>query len=753
MANKDPWKGFYKKQEANTSKPQGGEIGFVGNKIFAGLPQDEYNTDLMFPQSTKVYDQMRRSDGQIAAVLSAMKLPIRSTKWYVEPEDEADYQELAQEVADFVHDNLFGGMKYSWDDHLREALTMLEFGFSVFEKVYRYDTWNGRPVVFIDKYAPRVASSIWRFPQDEQYNIVEVEQINYMTGQIVNIPLNRCRVYTYNREGDNIVGISALRPAYKHWYIKDAIYSIVSVGIEKTLIGTPYGKLPKGTSEEDRQKVLDLLASVRAAEESGFTIPNDVDVSMLEGSKNPLDAMPFIEHHDTLIARSVLAQFINLGTMSSASGGSYALGNTMVDMFIMGLESVANYIQGEAQKDIEELVIWNFGPDAPIPQLKHKNISFRDMSQVAQALYWLGAGHLVEPDQDMENYIRDLFGMPPIPEEALKNQAKLPPNKYAPEVVPDTALNGKPPLPPDGTEPPKPKKKTTRMSEPIIFDDGSIEQGEPSGTAKWRRDLTTLEKVVSLAEINDRWETAEDKVNKQMQSVLSQSADDIIRQIKMIVYSQKTPSQKLQAINDLEAKYGPKYLDIIKQEMKDLYQFGSDQVAKELGSTSPTTPPSSGLQQLYAKATAISSDQLNKMLSTLKMGALNGIGRGKDPKKIMHELSMAADAYIQGPGLKGSATMIVGDSINLGRGAEASRQGVKGAQWSSILDEKTCPLCEELDGKKIKATDPDFDIFRPPLHNHCRCILVYIGNNNTGEVYNWTTPSGSLVKKYAHLIT
>jgi hypothetical protein len=93
------------------------EVCFTGTKIFAGLPMDEYNRDLTFPLSTKVYDQMRRSDGQIAAILMTMKLPIRSSKWYIEPDKDAADSDLAEQIADFIKDNLMGGMKYSWDDH------------------------------------------------------------------------------------------------------------------------------------------------------------------------------------------------------------------------------------------------------------------------------------------------------------------------------------------------------------------------------------------------------------------------------------------------------------------------------------------------------------------------------------------------------------------------------------------------------------------------------------------------------------
>lgn len=755
MGVKDAWRALFQKQQAPTAaKPSGNEIGFSGTKIFAGLPMDEYNSDLIFPKSTQVYDQMRRSDGQVAAVLQAMKLPIRSAKWYVEADKDAENADLAEQIADFVQDNLMGGMKYSWDDHLREALTMLEFGFSIFEKVYRYDTWKGKQVVMLDKYAPRTASSIWRFPQDEEYKIVQVQQINYMTGQVVDIPIEKCRVYTYNREGENIVGQSVLRPAYKHWYIKDALYSIMSVGIEKALIGTPYATLPPGTSQEDRDRVLALLNAVRVSEESGFTIPDGVLVNVLEGKKSPIDALPFIEHHDTLIARSVLAQFINLGTMSSASGGSYALGNTMVDMFVMGLEAIANYIQNEIQRDIEQLVVWNFGEDAPIPKLKHKNISFQDMNQLATALNQLGSGHLLTPDEDVENHIRDMFGIPAIPKDALKNQIAMTPTSNTVQVVPDGKVEN-PPVPAEPSKPAKPagQQPVQKFSETNLDDTGG-EEGEPEGTTKWRRDLTTYEKVVNLDDLNDKWQTAEDSLAEQMRTVLRQSADQLINDIQKILQTNQTLNQKMQAINDLQVKYGPKFETLIKSTVQELFNYGAETVAKELD-VAPTqaTASTTDLSTLYTKTALLTNMTLQKMLNTIQLGAINQLSHNRGEKYTLHQIKLAADAFIQGPGIQSTATITVGDSINIGRGSAARKAGVKGAQWSAILDQRTCPLCEELDGKKISVDNPDFDVFRPPLHQNCRCLLIYIGNNNTGEVYDWETPPAGMVKRHGHLIT
>jgi hypothetical protein len=84
---------------------------------------------------------MRKSDATVNATLLACEMPIRSTRWFIEPatNDNGEVDTKDQEVADFVSEALFDKIEGSWDDQLREILTMLPFGFSLFEKVYKFE--------------------------------------------------------------------------------------------------------------------------------------------------------------------------------------------------------------------------------------------------------------------------------------------------------------------------------------------------------------------------------------------------------------------------------------------------------------------------------------------------------------------------------------------------------------------------------------------------------------------------------------
>lgn len=46
-------------------------------------------------------------------------------------------------------------------------------------------------------------------------------------------------------------------------------------------------------------------------------------------------------------------------------------------------------------------------------------------------------------------------------------------------------------------------------------------------------------------------------------------------------------------------------------------------------------------------------------------------------------------------------------------------------RWNAVLDPKTCPICRPLH-KTVAASPEEFPRGSPPLHPHCRCIVVPI---------------------------
>jgi len=89
----------------------------------------------------------------------------------------------------------------------------------------------------------------------------------------VSIPAEKLLIFSYRREGDNYAGISVLRSAYKHWYIKDKLYKFDAVRHERQSVGIPVITLPDGASDTDRTEALTIVTNIRSTEQTGIVLP------------------------------------------------------------------------------------------------------------------------------------------------------------------------------------------------------------------------------------------------------------------------------------------------------------------------------------------------------------------------------------------------------------------------------------------------------------------------------------------------
>lgn len=101
--------------------------------------------------------------------------------------------------------------------------------------------------------------------------------------------------------------------------------------------------------------------------------------------------------------------------------------------------------------------------------------------------------------------------------------------------------------------------------------------------------------------------------------------------------------------------------------------------------------------------------------------------------------------------LDDNSVISTANMINVGRNRAAIIAGSRMAQYSAILDKKTCPLCRELDGMYVEVGSADHLEFTPPIHHKCRCIWVYIGREETMPNVNFVRPNQKLVDKHGGL--
>ncbi len=58
--------------------------GVTGTDLQSGIISEDYNSDLQGTEAIRAYDEMRKSDATIIAILRAIKQPLISAKWQVQ---------------------------------------------------------------------------------------------------------------------------------------------------------------------------------------------------------------------------------------------------------------------------------------------------------------------------------------------------------------------------------------------------------------------------------------------------------------------------------------------------------------------------------------------------------------------------------------------------------------------------------------------------------------------------------------------
>lgn len=398
--------------------------GLPGTPIFHGFLRDfgEYNAQLEGLAAIRTYEKMRRSDAQVAATLLACELPIRAANWDVRP---ASDDPLDREVAQFVRDNLFGGLEYvspsgvkvsqCWDDVLRNALLMLAFGASAHEEVYAVD--GGR--VRLARLAPRLPVTFYRWVMDaDGETLLALNQYGYRNANFesVEIPADRLAVFTFNQEGANYFGRSMLRPAYMHWYIKHQLYRVDAIAGERNGLGVPTIEQAPGGSKEDREAAEKWVTQLAAHEKTGVSLPSGWKFSLKGVEGNVRDLYNSIQHHNIEISRTALAFFMNLG-LGARAGGNRALGESQSDFFFLAVQATADHVARTLSATaVKRLVDFNWDGVRRYPVLSVSNLRARSFDQVLDTLARLAQTGVVAPFPELAQYITRELGLPQPPE-------------------------------------------------------------------------------------------------------------------------------------------------------------------------------------------------------------------------------------------------------------------------------------------------------------------------------------------------
>jgi len=698
-----------KKESARGMLP---EIGGTGTTNFQGnIDTGEYVSVLKGAQLYTTVDKMRWSDATVKAALLMCELPLRSAEWDIEPASE-DAQD--QEVAAFVEDCLFNRMQTCWDDTLRQILLMHPYGCMAFEVVYGM---LDKGKIGWKKWAPRLPKTIQLWNTDDSGELRSITQQAYVkrgglkTFATIEIPVEKLLVFTFQKEGDNYFGTSILRQAYKHWFFRDKYYKIDAVAQERLGIGIPVITLPDGFSAKDKTDAETMGENLRGHEKAYLVKKTGWVVEMLDMKNGGLrDPMPMLEHHTREILKSVLAQFLDLG---SSSKGSFALSADQSRIFMNALEASAKIVEDVVNKEIERLVDYNFNVKQ-YPKLTHGDIGSPDATILSTAISQLIGAKIITPDDEIESYMRKIMKLPELPEgvETVREAATRKEEEWNRQMANRS-------MTPDNQDQKTPGKPEEKKKD-------ELPEKKPEQKVKaseFFREFTMAEKRVKFDEIAEFMDDRELSIITKLRTLLMQERPDLIARFTAAI--EADDFSELQRIG---WKLTSKYSAIFKDEMKGLFDWGKLKSSYEIKSPSPATPREVG-ELLKANALELTNFHEKTLMEAMKgAAAVAMMDKSVTTEEAVARLAGVFDSFAE-KNLPASASLVVAENLNDGRRFTFGTYQDKlyGYQWSAILDGGVCNYCMSMDGRVIGIHDKAFSEYRPgQVHFNCRCLWVAI---------------------------
>ena len=375
-------------------------------------------------QKSATYSSMARSDVSVRIGLRAGEAPVLGADYFMEPCGDTP-EDLA--IAEFVEYNLFEGMTIPFLKTMEQILKFYRNprGNSIFEKVWEEREWaprvsapgaNRRRYTMLRKLAYRPAETIKEIQYDDNGGPEGIIQ-NFI-GKDGNtsekeISIDKLAIFVYDPDSTGVEGTPILRSAYRNWFYKDRFYAIDGVQKERHGIGVPDIELQPGHDNEDIELAHQLGRNLRTNENAYIVRNTKMKVGFAELSGQLVNALDSAMHHDTMILKNIMVQFLNAGLDSS--GGGRATSATAMDMFLKSMRYVAGSICDVINMYvIPQLVVYNFKTDK-FPKLNVRSVGeTKDLQMWAAAMANLIKAEAITVDTETENWLRKNVDMPTL---------------------------------------------------------------------------------------------------------------------------------------------------------------------------------------------------------------------------------------------------------------------------------------------------------------------------------------------------
>ena len=404
-------------------------LGIVGLRQNSGSIYEEFLPELRWPRAGKIYQQMADNDPVVGSILYLAEMLIRGAQWRVESASDSPAD---KEAAEFLR-QCMDDMEESWASTISEILSMLTYGWSFHEILYKvrrgpketnpkYHSkftdgkfgWRGFPI------RSQASWDKWVYNDETGELVAFIQRPEPKQHEIV-IPIEKGLLFRTRVSRGNPEGKSLLRNAYRPYYFKQRFEEIEGIGIERDLAGLPVLQTPEELDLWDaddpemvklRSMAEELVASVRRDANEGIILPAGWELSLLNApSSRQISIGDVIERYDNRIAITMLSDIVLIGNGSKA--GSYAMADVKQSMLANALQAqLYNIADVFNQKAVPQLFDFNNWNLEEYPQIVPGQIATPSLKEVAVMLRAMQLD--LNADTELNNYLRSLMAMPQL---------------------------------------------------------------------------------------------------------------------------------------------------------------------------------------------------------------------------------------------------------------------------------------------------------------------------------------------------
>lgn len=681
-----------------------GEVGQVGTPLYSGIIGIEPTARLTpylargFAGSAGVYEEHLREPLVYKTIQSIREVVVTGEWGLATP---ADCPEEMREPVEALCTAIWHALQTipgGWDTYVEHALSAIAFGFSIFEIVWGQVDGVTLPV----KLAFREPSSVERWLLDERAR--ELMAVEFQTGgdQSISYALpvkgeqlthRRVLLNTLAGRGLNFEGLPPTRTIDTLITKKKLLLTIQAACAERfgapilaaRVDGQVIGMLKDlglQPTQDEWDDFFDVLRYLLAVDTPTMQVPTGLMAEYVGPGGTAPDFQAQLEYIDSQIMLAFSAQGSLLGQQSAH--GSYALAETADSDFMRSAPYYARF----ATRSLNELIRHIFaanGVQLPsYPRIQWRLAGAHDTTRWMDDLVKLMGVKDQLPAALLEMALEKL-GAPPDAFDALE------------EDEPDV-------LDPDAED------ADLEEDEPVLIPDAPLalaEEADPFDPGRESGKLDAAEDAIAT-----RFSALGRKLRARWKELIrdNDSAADVLADRER-----------------LEREFRPLYRAAVEEVMKDLGGEAARSVLAELGLRGD--PGVELTDELTLLAASVGDEAYNRTAGVMTDAEVDR-ERG-DTRQTVPVLAGATLALI--------AARAVSSAYNAGRtqAVEAVKEAVaqRGqslrvlAERSSVLDERTCGPCRDLDGERAVVGSRRYRAISPPNRcdgrHRCRCVWRY----------------------------